>query len=97
MRPTVTPPQHSGLAADLSAVADARKLSEKIKKKGGKDLKAVKENLVDHVWGSARPSKPNKKVVVQSHEYAGKSVDSKLGELRKEIDKRKCASFIVCE
>lgn len=75
---------------------DARKLAERIKKKGGKDLKAVNENLVDQVWGKDRPTRPNEKVCVLSVEYAGKSISEKLEQLRKDLDKKKSAGFIVC-
>jgi Xaa-Pro aminopeptidase len=47
------------VAVDPSVVtgSDARKLAEKIKKKGG-EYKAVDENLVDAVWKD-RPSRPS--------------------------------------
>ena len=48
----------------IDPTAESRKLSEKIKKKGGKELKAVKQNLVDIVWGQSKPSRPNEKVNV---------------------------------
>lgn len=75
---------------------DARKLAERIKKKGGKDLTSISENLVDQVWGKNRPSRPNEKVSVLDLEYAGKSVKDKLEQLRKELDKKKSAGFIIC-
>ncbi|KAI5208566.1 hypothetical protein E4T39_01371 [Aureobasidium subglaciale] len=74
---------------------DARKLSEKIKKKGGKDLVAVKENLVDSVWGSARPARPNEKVDVLTLDFAGKKFQDKIDDLRKDLDKKKSAGFVV--
>jgi len=76
-------------------VADARKLSEKIKKKGGKDLIAVKENLVDSVWGSARPARPNEKADVLTLDFAGKKFQDKIEDLRKDLDKKKSAGFVV--
>lgn len=79
------------------ASADARKLAAKIKKKGGKDLKAVGDNLVDAVWGGKRPLRPNEKVTVLGTEYAGKKVSDKLADLRKELDKKKSTAFIVCK
>ncbi|KAI5249471.1 hypothetical protein E4T43_00850 [Aureobasidium subglaciale] len=74
---------------------DARKLSEKIKKKGGKDLVAVKENLVDSVWGSARPARPNEKTDVLTLDFAGKKFQDKIDDLRKDLDKKKSAGFVV--
>lgn len=77
--------------------ADARKLAEKIKKKGGKDLVPVKDNLIDLVWGKDRSPRPNEEVIVLNNEYAGKGVDEKLKELRIELAKKKSAGFIVCK
>lgn len=72
---------------------DARKLAEKIKKKGG-EYKAVDENLVDAVW-SDRPSRPSEKVIVQPLDFSGKSFDDKIADLRKELEKRKSLGFVV--
>lgn len=74
---------------------DARKLAEKIKKKGGKDLVAVKDNLVDQVWGNDRPDRPNEPVKVHGQEYAGRAFGEKIEELRKELEKKKAAGFVV--
>lgn len=84
-------------AADTTSKAEARKLADRIRKKGGKDLKAVRENLVDKVWGKNRPSRPSEQVVPQPFAYSGKTIDAKLSTLRKEMDKKKCSGFIVCE
>jgi len=73
--------------------ADARKLAEKIKKKGG-EYKAVDENLVDAVW-SDRPSRPSEKVIVQPMDFAGRSFEDKIADLRKELEKRKSLGFVV--
>lgn len=74
---------------------EGRKLAEKIKKKGGKELIAVAENLVDKVWGKDKPSRPNESVRVLELEYAGKKFQEKIEELRKELDKKKAAGFVV--
>lgn len=80
----------------LREVAEARKLTERIKKKGGAELVGVKANLVDLVWGDERPSRPNEKVSVLDIEYAGKNFEEKIEDLRKELDKKKSAGLIVC-
>ena len=77
--------------------ADARKLVEKIKKKGGKDLVGSTSNLVDQVWGSGKPSRPSEKVVVQPLEFAGKEFGAKIEDLRKKLEKKKSAGLIICE
>jgi Xaa-Pro aminopeptidase len=74
---------------------DARKLAEKIKKKGGKDLVTVTDNLVDQVWGGERPARPNEPVKVHGKEFAGKGFEEKIEDLRKELEKKKAAGFVV--
>lgn len=74
---------------------EGKKLAEKIKKKGGKDLVAIAANLVDEVWGTKKPARPNEPVKVLGMEYTGKSFQDKIEELRKELDKKKAAGFVV--
>ena len=84
-----------GVDATVIAAPDARKLGEKIKASGGRELVAVKENLVDLVWGKERPGKPSEKVMLLDEKFAGKPVKTKLEELRKELDKKKSSGFVV--
>ncbi|KAL8710954.1 MAG: hypothetical protein Q9220_004553 [cf. Caloplaca sp. 1 TL-2023] len=79
----------------ITAPAEARKLAEKIKKKGGASLQGVKANLVDLAWGNKRPSRPNEKVLALDLKYAGKGFDEKIEDLRKELDKKKSAGLII--
>lgn len=81
----------------LYEAAEARKLTEKIKKKGGAQLIGVKANLVDLVWADERPPRPNEKVSVLGIEYAGKKFEEKIEDLRKELDKKNSAGLIVCK
>ena len=83
-----------GVDPSVVTGADARKLAEKIKKKGG-EYKAVDENLVDLVWASERPARPSEKVIVQPMEYSGKAFDEKVEDLRKELEKKKSLGFVV--
>jgi len=73
----------------------AKKLAEKIKKGGGKELKPVAENLVDKVWAADRPKHPNEPVILLDKKYAGKDVSAKLNDLRKELEKKKSPGFVV--
>ena len=75
----------------------ARKLDESIKKKGGKGLVAIAQNLVDEIWGKDRPSRPSEPVKVLSDEYTGLSWQKKVEDLRKEMEKKKCEAFVVSE
>ncbi|KAI9721538.1 MAG: hypothetical protein M1812_002300 [Candelaria pacifica] len=84
-----------GVDPTVITAPDARKLAEKIKKKGGKELLAIGENLVDKVWGDKRPPRPNEKVAVLAEKYTGKPLTEKLQDLRKELEKKKSAGFIV--
>jgi len=84
------------ILADISLV-DARKLLEKIKKKGGSTLKAISENLVDKVWGKDKPAKPQEPLRVLDLQYAGKGIGEKVDDLRKELEKKKSSGFIVCK
>lgn len=84
-----------GVDPTVVTAPDARKLAEKIKKKGGKDLVGIAENLVDKVWGKERPARPNEPVKVLGQDCAGKPFQDKIEELRKELDKKKSAGFVV--
>ncbi|ESZ99310.1 putative Xaa-pro aminopeptidase P [Sclerotinia borealis F-4128] len=84
-----------GVDSTIISAPDARKLLEKVKKRGGSDLIAVEENLVDLVWGDDRPSSPKEPVKVLAREFCGKDVRTKLEDLRKELQKKKSSGFIV--
>ncbi|KAI9760184.1 MAG: hypothetical protein M4579_001799 [Chaenotheca gracillima] len=84
-----------GVDPAVITAPDARKLSEKIKKKGGSELVAVPENLVDIVWGKERPARPQEEVKVLGLEFAGKKYEEKISDLRKELEKKKSLGFVV--
>jgi Xaa-Pro aminopeptidase len=90
---------HSGIAHFISnkSIADARKLAEKIKKKGGKELVGSTINLVDKVWGQEKPARPNEKVKVHPVKYSGKEVSAKIQDVVKELEKKKAAGLVVCK
>lgn len=73
----------------------AKKLADKIRKCGGSELVPIEENLVDLVWGDQRPERPREAVILLPDEYAGKSVENKLAELRKELEKKHSPGFLV--
>ena len=76
-------------------LAEARKLSEKIKKKGGSKLIPLAENLVDGVWASEKPGRPKEKVMVLDIKFTGKTFLEKFTDLRKELEKKKAQGMIV--
>lgn len=53
--------------------------------------------MVDLVWGKDRPARPSEKVRVHPEKYAGKSFQEKVADLRKELEQKKKAGFIVCK
>ena len=85
------------MAVDSSLIPSsaAKKLQEKIHKSGGADLVPLEENLVDIVWSEDRPPRPREPVIVLPEKLAGRSVQSKLRDLRQELDKKKAAGFVV--
>jgi Xaa-Pro aminopeptidase len=50
-------------------------------------LKPLAGNLVDRLWGRARPGPPQGAVVVHPTKYAGKSAEAKLAELQAALKK----------
>jgi len=48
------------------------------------------------VWERGKPPRPNEKVKVLGQEFAGKTFEDKIQDLRKELQKRKSAGLIVC-
>lgn len=77
-------------------LASAKKLSETLGNSGAK-LVSVEQNLVDKVWAEERPPRPNEKVKVHPDKFAGKSFQDKISDLRKELQTKKKAGFVVCE
>ena len=84
-----------GVDPTVMTAEQARKLSEKITKKGGSDLKPISQNLVDLVWAKEKPTRPNEKVKVLDVKYTGKKFEEKLADLRKELEKKKSQGIIV--
>ena len=84
-----------GVDPAVVSAPEARKLAEKIKKRGGGDLVAIEENLVDQVWGGNRPPMPSEPIKILPRHFAGKDVKTKLDELRKELEKKKSSGFVI--
>ncbi|KAL1839947.1 hypothetical protein VTJ49DRAFT_991 [Mycothermus thermophilus] len=84
-----------GVDPSLIPSSVAEKLDESVQKAGGAGLKAVTENLVDLVWGDARPARSSNPVTLLPEKYSGKDTAAKLVDLRKELDKKKAAAFVL--
>ncbi|KAL6233842.1 hypothetical protein BDW75DRAFT_231636 [Aspergillus navahoensis] len=83
-----------GVDPALITGAAARSLSDALQKSGA-SLIGVSQNLVDLVWGSDRPAPPQGKVKVHHEKYAGKSFQEKVSDLRKELENKKAAGFVI--
>ncbi|KAL1878965.1 exocyst subunit [Paecilomyces lecythidis] len=83
-----------GVDPSLITASSARKLSETLNKNGS-SLVGIQQNLVDLVWGKDRPARPNEKVNVHPEKFAGKSFQEKISDLRKELQTKKRAGFVV--
>lgn len=84
-----------GVDASLIASSMAKKLQEKIHKRGGADLVPLEENLVDLVWGTDQPARPQEPIIVLPDDLAGKTVQAKLHDLRLELGKRQAIGFVI--
>ncbi|KAH7308239.1 putative Xaa-Pro aminopeptidase P [Stachybotrys elegans] len=73
----------------------AKKLADKIRKSGGSELVPLEDNLVDIVWGQERPTRPLLPVTILPDNVAGKSTQTKLSELRQELDKKHASGFLI--
>jgi Xaa-Pro aminopeptidase len=84
-----------GVDPALIASSIAEKLDESVKKSGGAGLKAVGENLIDPIWGDDRPARSANPIVLLPEKYSGKDTATKLADLRKELEKKKAAGFVL--
>lgn len=84
-----------GVDPTLLTSSTAEKLIQNIKKKGGLDMVAVTENLVDIVWADGKPPRPNEPVKLLRQEYSGKDTRAKLQDLRKAMKKKQLDCFVV--
>ncbi|KAM4055647.1 metallopeptidase family M24 domain-containing protein [Hirsutella rhossiliensis] len=73
----------------------AKKLAEQVRKAGGSELLPLDDNLVDIVWAKGRPRRPCRAVTIIPDGVAGKSVHSKIAELRQELAKKNCLGFFI--
>ena len=84
-----------GVDATLITASDAKKLAEKIKKKGDGELVGSTTNLVDLVWGNKRPARPNEKVKVHPLKFSGKESSKKIEDLKQDFEKKKVAGLVI--
>ncbi|KAJ6110299.1 hypothetical protein N7486_002534 [Penicillium sp. IBT 16267x] len=83
-----------GVDPSVITASAARKLAETLEKNGS-TLVGIQQNLIDLVWGKDRPARPSEKVRVHPVKYAGKTFQDKIADLRKELESKKHAGFII--
>src|SRR5262245_32155907 len=76
-----------GFDPRLHTQAMIEDLSKGLRGKGIELLAIRGENLVDQVWGAARPDPPTGPIVVHPMRYAGKSAEQKIAELQASLRK----------
>ncbi|EPS39037.1 hypothetical protein H072_7191 [Dactylellina haptotyla CBS 200.50] len=84
-----------GVDASLLPFTNSKSLQAKIVKKGGKALVGMEENLIDKVWGAARPPRPSEPVLILDKKFAGKDFVEKLEDVRKELTKKKSHGLVL--
>ena len=67
-------------------VKDARALKKELEEAGKELVPILEGNLVDMVWGAARPQAPATKLRTHKLEFAGASVADKVQEMRSKLE-----------
>ncbi|KAG0018511.1 hypothetical protein BGZ82_000415 [Podila clonocystis] len=83
---------HIGIDPLVFTATDARKLEKELAKIGSKLVPVP--NLVDQIWEN-RPQRPANKLMTLSTETTGKTHMEKIQQLRKDLEKRGVAGFVV--
>ncbi|KAG0011942.1 hypothetical protein BGZ81_001856 [Podila clonocystis] len=83
---------HIGIDPLVFTATDAQKLEKELAKIGSKLVPVP--NLVDQIWEN-RPQRPANKLMSLSTETAGKTHTEKIQQLRKNLEKRGVAGFVV--
>ena len=74
-------------------VKDARALKKELEEAGKELVPILDGNLVDAVWGSARPQAPATKLRTHKLEFAGASVADKVGRMRSKLEGEWCLTL----
>jgi len=87
-----------GSVVGIDPLVHAASAYEQIEKKlrdRGISIKCLSHNPIDRIWGSDRPSKPSGLIREHALQYAGKTVDEKLKEIRPMMQKEGCSSLVL--
>ncbi len=89
-----------GVDATTMSIAAMKRLTNALNAAGPekvtvKAMYGPGENLVDKVWGDARPAVPASQVFLHSVKYAGETVADKLGKIRAAMKERDATMLVV--
>ncbi|KAJ1736109.1 hypothetical protein LPJ61_000159 [Coemansia biformis] len=84
-----------GIDATLIAASEGESLRTALQARGGGELVAIEDNLVDAVWGKERPPRPENKVVVHGLQYAGEPHADKIARVRAAVQKEGGEALVV--
>lgn len=82
-----------GIDPLLHPATELKRMKEAFSSKGI-SIKSILNNPVDKVWGSERPTAPSGLIRVHKLEYAGKSVQEKLLELREKMSGKGASALV---
>ncbi len=71
-----------GVDPFVHSVQSIKKYEEKLVEKKNITFKFLDHNIIDVLWGKQRPSKPNAPIRIHPLEYAGRSTQDKLKDIR---------------
>jgi len=78
----------------LHAAAPLKKMQDVLEgKKLG--MKPLAYNIIDTVWGEARPLAPQGKIRIHPQEYAGKTIQEKLEDIRKSLKAVRATGLVL--
>jgi len=92
---TLPPP--GGVVGADPTLMDWKRWAELEKSLGqeGHELVAVTCNLVDEVWGEARPPRPHNPVKEHALEWTGRSITDKLEDTRQKLRDKHCTALVL--
>ena len=76
--------QHVGFDPRLHTIAEVERLTAVLEPHAIK-LKPTARNLVDRVWGSARPPAPKDPIWLHPQKFAGRSAQDKIADIQKRL------------
>ncbi|KAL1681739.1 peptidase M24, structural domain-containing protein [Schizophyllum commune] len=83
-----------GIDSTVISVSDAESISKELAPLGS-SLVPLTTNLVDVVWGAAKPARPSNEVFYLAEEFSGESHSSKLQRLRTALEEKEASAMVV--